>query len=306
MIAATVWLTPWGMSENDNASLQPVLAAQATSTKSASSISTNATNQTHSKPQPTKLPQQPKPAVVAVGTTGDAALWMNEALAEFNLLPLTFKPANGESPLAVCKALQASLAAGTLIPVAGSWTWKTPQPQSLVQLWNPNVASPVTESGIMAFEAAQGLAVDGIAGPQVYAAFKQTLTSNQTVGSRPYTYITVSETRPETLRVWQNGNVVLTTLANTGISASPTPIGTFPVYAQYLSQDMQGKDPNGVPYNDPDVPYVSYFDGGCAIHGFVRASYGFPQSLGCVELPLAIAGKVFSYIRIGTLVTIQS
>ncbi|GLV14276.1 hypothetical protein Heshes_19600 [Alicyclobacillus hesperidum] len=306
VIAATVWLTPWGMSGDDSASLQPVLAAQTASTKSASSVTPHATSHTTAKLEQANVPQRPKPVIIAIGSTGNAALWMNEAMAELNLLPLTFKPTNGESSQAVCKQLELALAAGTLTPIAGSWSWKATEPQSLVHLWNPNLASAITEGAIMAFESAHGLAVDGIAGPQVDSALKQALLSDQAASLQPYTYITVSEARPETLRIWQNGKVVLTTLANTGIAASPTPIGTFPVFAQYLSQDMRGKDPNGVPYNDPGVPYVSYFDGGCAIHGFVRAGYGYPQSLGCVELPLSIAGKVFSYIHIGTLVTIQS
>jgi hypothetical protein len=37
------------------------------------------------------------------------------------------------------------------------------------------------------------------------------------------------------------------------------------------------------------VYWINYFNGGDAVHGFVRASYGFPQSLGCVELPIPTA-----------------
>jgi lipoprotein-anchoring transpeptidase ErfK/SrfK len=49
---------------------------------------------------------------------------------------------------------------------------------------------------------------------------------------------------------------------------------------------------------------VSYFNGGDALHGFIRASYGWPQSLGCVEMPFASAKTVFPYTPIGTLVTV--
>ena len=41
------------------------------------------------------------------------------------------------------------------------------------------------------------------------------------------------------------------------------------------------------------------------MHGFIRASYGYPQSLGCVELPYAAAAVVFKYDNIGTLVTVR-
>jgi lipoprotein-anchoring transpeptidase ErfK/SrfK len=49
---------------------------------------------------------------------------------------------------------------------------------------------------------------------------------------------------------------------------------------------------------------VSYFHGGDALHGFIRPSYGRPQSLGCVELPPAHAEVVYPYTPIGTLVTV--
>ena len=45
---------------------------------------------------------------------------------------------------------------------------------------------------------------------------------------------------------------------------------------------------------------------GDAIHAFPRASFGTPQSLGCVELPLPAAAKVWPYTPIGTLVTVEN
>ncbi len=55
---------------------------------------------------------------------------------------------------------------------------------------------------------------------------------------------------------------------------------------------MTGTDPDGVHYVAPDVPWVNYFNGGDAVHGYPRASYGFPQSNGCVELPIETAAAV--------------
>ena len=52
---------------------------------------------------------------------------------------------------------------------------------------------------------------------------------------------------------------------------------------------MSGTNPDGSHYVDPGIPWVSYFNGGDALHGFVRGSYGFPQSDGCVEMPVANA-----------------
>jgi lipoprotein-anchoring transpeptidase ErfK/SrfK len=68
---------------------------------------------------------------------------------------------------------------------------------------------------------------------------------------------------------------------------------------------MSGTNPDGSHYNDPGIRWISYFHHGEAIHAFNRASFGTPQSLGCVELPLASAAKVWPYTPIGTLVTIE-
>ena len=63
-----------------------------------------------------------------------------------------------------------------------------------------------------------------------------------------------------------------------------------------------GTNPDGSHYNDPGIKWVSYFNGGDALHAFTRAQYGFPQSLGCVEMMLEPAGQVWPYTPIGTLV----
>jgi lipoprotein-anchoring transpeptidase ErfK/SrfK len=119
-----------------------------------------------------------------------------------------------------------------------------------------------------------------------------------------FTYVQVSEQIPETLRLWHNGRTVLTVPANTGISVAPTDPGTFWVYAHIPVGTMAGTNPDGSHYNDPGIRYISYFNGGDAIHAFDRASFGTPQSLGCVELELSDAARVWPYTPIGTVVTI--
>ena len=69
---------------------------------------------------------------------------------------------------------------------------------------------------------------------------------------------------------------------------------------------MSGTNPDGSHYHDPGIRYISYFNGGDAIHAFNRASFGTPQSLGCVELPLASAARVWPFTPIGTLVTVEN
>jgi lipoprotein-anchoring transpeptidase ErfK/SrfK len=92
---------------------------------------------------------------------------------------------------------------------------------------------------------------------------------------------------------------------NTGIPAAPTENGTYPVYVRYVTTTMSGTNPDGSSYSDPGIPWVSYFHGGDALHGFLRSSYGSPQSLGCVEMPFTDAQSLWPHTPIGTLVTVQ-
>jgi lipoprotein-anchoring transpeptidase ErfK/SrfK len=155
----------------------------------------------------------------------------------------------------------------------------------------------------MAFEADHNLKWDGIAGPDVWAALLEAVAHRQ-VTTTPYDYVSVSQALPESATVWRNGQNIFTTPVNTGIAAAPTAVGTYPVYARYVVTTMTGKNPDGTPYSDPGIPWVSYFNGGDALHGYIRASYGFPQSLGCVEMTYANAATMFPLTPIGTLVTV--
>ena len=59
---------------------------------------------------------------------------------------------------------------------------------------------------------------------------------------------------------------------------------------RYPQNYMTGTNPDGSTYDDL-VQWINYFNGGDAVHGFVRGSFGFPQSLGCVELPVPAAAN---------------
>ena len=85
----------------------------------------------------------------------------------------------------------------------------------------------------MQFEADHGLATDGIAGPQVWAALLQAVARRQ-VNSQAYDYVFVATGAPEFLSLWRDGAVIFTTLVNTGITVAPTALGTYPVYALSL------------------------------------------------------------------------
>jgi len=97
---------------------------------------------------------------------------------------------------------------------------------------------------------------------------------------------------------------VLQTPGNTGIKQSPTADGTYPVYERLRYQVMKGRNPDGSKYSDP-VYWVSYFNGGDAVHYYARGSYGFPQSLGCIEVPYGAAKTSYQYLTFGSLVTVH-
>jgi lipoprotein-anchoring transpeptidase ErfK/SrfK len=120
-----------------------------------------------------------------------------------------------------------------------------------------------------------------------------------------YNYVSVTKTLPETVTLYENGKKTFSTLANTGITVAPTENGTYPVYLRFTVTTMSGFLPDGTPYADTGIPWVSYFHGGDALHGFIRSSYGYPQSLGCVEMPFAEAVVLWPHTPIGTLVTVQ-
>jgi peptidoglycan hydrolase-like protein with peptidoglycan-binding domain len=121
----------------------------------------------------------------------------------------------------------------------------------------------------------------------------------------PYTWVTVSESIPETLEVHRGHHVALSTPANTGVPGAETAQGIFPIYSRLTSTTMTGTDPDGTKYVAPDVPWVNYFNGGDAVHGYPRASYGSPQSNGCVELPIETAHTVFGMLKLGDIVVVS-
>jgi hypothetical protein len=188
-------------------------------------------------------------------------------------------------------------------PLGFEWRW-APQP-TLATLWSPGQDGAIASGEIMAFEAEDGLPIDGVISSNEINALQAAADdpTGPLSNANGFTYALATEDSPETLTVWQNGVEVAETLSNTGGPGTPTALGSFPVYQRYLNQIMRGTDPDGATYADP-VKYVSYFNGSDALHYFPRASYGFPQSLGCVELPLQAASIVWQYTTIGSIVTV--
>ncbi len=192
-------------------------------------------------------------------------------------------------------------------PLGFQWRWASIPPQ-LAGMWRTGQYNTVLKGAIWAFEAVAGIGTDGQISAQEVSALLNAA-NNPAANQNPngYTYSLAQEHQgnntPETLTVWHTGAVVQTTNANTGIATTPTAVGTFPVYIRYRNQVMTGTERTGAHYADP-VQYVSYFTTGDAIHYMPRSTYGSPQSLGCVEIPLGPASVIWQYTYLGSLVTV--
>jgi peptidoglycan hydrolase-like protein with peptidoglycan-binding domain len=231
---------------------------------------------------------------------GGSTLRLQQLLARLGYLPLSWR-ATADPP-----STPTSEVAAAVSPPSGTFAWRYPQtPASLRTLWKPGGWNVVTQGAVMRFEDEHEMPTDGVAGPQVWRA----LLRDDLAGRRSdsgYNYVFVHETIPQSLSLWHDGRVILTSPGNTGIAQAPTAPGTWPVFEHISVGTMSGTNPDGTHYNDPGIKWISYFHGGDALHAFPRASFGTPQSLGCVELPEDAAAQVWPYTPIGTLVTIES
>ncbi len=256
------------------------------------------------------------PSAVAVSGTGGglsktnqvawnvppgSTLRLQQLLAETGYLPVDWHPSG--APVARTPSAQAQAAVD---PPKGAFTWRYPNtPGQLQALWTPGQWNVVTKGAVMKFENENNLEVDGEAGPAVWSALLRYVLADRRL-HEPYSYVYVHREVPETMTLWSAGRIVETSAANTGISGAETELGTFPVFEHIEEGTMSGTNPDGSHYEDPGIKWISYFNGGDALHYFDRASFGFQQSLGCVELPLEAAAEEWPYTPIGTLVTVET
>jgi lipoprotein-anchoring transpeptidase ErfK/SrfK len=161
-----------------------------------------------------------------------------------------------------------------------------------------------TRGALEIYQADHGLEVTGEPNRLTWNSLLSAVAANRR-DRTPYTWVSVSEALPETLQVHRGDRVVFTTPVNTGVPGAETAQGIFPIYSRLVSTTMSGTDVDGTKYKVPDVPWVNYFNGGDAVHGYPRASYGSPQSNGCVELPIEAAHTVFGMLAIGDIVWVR-
>jgi hypothetical protein len=225
-----------------------------------------------------------------------------QLLAVLGYLPVTFKYKGrgvGLNPTAQ--------EAAAVNPPAGKFVWRYPNtPDQLKAQWQPGEDGVVTKGAIMMFESDHGMTTDGILSPAVWKALIDTAAAGKKSGFG-YTFVMVHEAdSDEATTLWHNGKTIITTPANTGVAGADTALGTYPVFEHLESTTMSGTNADGSTYVDPGILWVSYFNGGDALHYYDRASYGFPQSNGCVEMPLAAAAKIWPYTPVGALVDVST
>ncbi|MGI8803983.1 MAG: L,D-transpeptidase family protein [Solirubrobacteraceae bacterium] len=221
------------------------------------------------------------------------------ALARLRYLPYRFEPdlptgtAGGPEP-------QAAAARAAFRPPPGTFQARIFAAPALAA----GQLDAITRGALIVFQTDHNLTPSGTADAATWASL---------IGARaagladpaPYTFVTVSQAIPQTLEVHRGNRVVLTSPVNTGVAGAPTANGVFPIFERFTSTTMTGTNPDGSHYSDPGVPWVNYFNGGDAVHGFVRASYGTPQSDGCVELPPATAAAVYPMLALGDVVAVS-
>jgi hypothetical protein len=228
-----------------------------------------------------------------------STLRLQEILAQLGYLPLTWTPAAGATALG--GSMQAQLAAA-YDPPAGTFSWKSGYPASLHELWRQGSANTVDTGAITAFEGDHEMETTETMSAALWKSLLKAAAANDR-NSYGYSYAIADQHLPETLTIWHDGQKEFTSPTNTGISVSPTEVGTFPVYEKLPFQIMSGTNPDGSHYADP-VEWVSYFNGGDAVHYYPRGSYGWNQSLGCVELPWSTSHHAYDLLPYGSLVSV--
>jgi lipoprotein-anchoring transpeptidase ErfK/SrfK len=250
------------------------------------------------------VPPLAKAATVRYTTGSYSTQRLQQVLAELGYLPLTWTADSGSAAPGTTGGSLNEQVSEAYDPPSGTFTFDSGYPIELTRQWKAGTDNELVVGAIRAFESVEGLAMDGDAGPAVWSHLL-TAAAKDEKNPNGYSYALATQgASDESLQVWHNGKKILDTPANTGIAAAPTADGTYPVYDRLQFQVMKGKNPDGTKYADP-VYWISYFNGGDAVHGFVRSSYGWYQSLGCVELPVDTAQSIWPSLTYGTLVTVQ-
>jgi hypothetical protein len=243
----------------------------------------------------------PKTATLSFTTGSYSTLRLQELLTQLGYLPLTWTPTDPTTPAIPAGDANGQLSAA-FDPPAGSFTFDSGYPSKLTSQWETGQNNMLDDGAIRAFENDNGLTMDGQAGPAVWSSLLKAVAKNKT-NQNGYTYSLVNQASPETLKVYHDGKLIENTPVNTGVPGAGTADGTYPVYERFQVTEMKGTNVDGTKYDDT-VYWVSYFNGGDALHYYPRPGYGYYQSNGCVEMQLDPAKYIWKYTTYGSLVTV--
>ena len=141
-------------------------------------------------------------------------------------------------------------------------------------------------------------------------AINQTLTIDSqnftTVNAADYDKWILADLTNKRMYAYEHGNVVKTVLISAGAPATPTPVGTYKIYAKFASQNMTGANADGSRYYQPNVQWISYFYKDIAIHGnYWRPTSYFGNinaSHGCIGTVNSDAKWFYDWAPVGTTV----
>jgi lipoprotein-anchoring transpeptidase ErfK/SrfK len=143
---------------------------------------------------------------------------------------------------------------------------------------------------------------------------RESLSKQLDVTEAPFKTVTITGTgtwievdlSQQRLTLWLDDKVVGTWLISSGKAVTPTQIGVGRIYKKFRVQTMTGTI-NGEYYYVPNIKWVSYFNGGEAIHGtYWHSNFGHPMSHGCINMTEAAAKTVYDLAPIGTKVIVHS
>ena len=152
---------------------------------------------------------------------------------------------------------------------------------------------PRTRDAITAFRQWNGLAPDGIAGPQTLGKLR-TAAVPRAGNNGPPRRIEIYRARGVTLLV-DNGSVKRAIHSSAGKRAYETPGGSYRIQRKVLKDWSR-------PYRTW-MPYASYFHAGYAFHEGAVPTY--PASHGCVRLPSWDAADVYRFASVGPTVVVH-
>ncbi len=115
-------------------------------------------------------------------------------------------------------------------------------------------------------------------------------------------YISIGAQR---LAYFENGRMVDTFLISSGLSRTPTPVGTFPIMAKIPVIRYRGTNSNGTIYDYPNTKWNMRFFPSYYIHGaYWHNAFGTPRSHGCINVSYDNMEKLYNWAEVGTPVTI--